>query len=232
MVDSGPLIDAPDRERGILAPADRKYLDNPEEYQDRKTRQAAYNRRNEIPGRIRNSLLDMSILAHPQFPEDFLEEAFSVSEEKVDEQEGPWARLVQRGDVDEPLVDDKVEDAVVDAITFFHRMYPPSLFNEIIEEGVKQAVDYYYPDHEVVDASYEPEIRRQGAAHKRAKQAFEKGRRLTDEQIRILLKGDDVDPEEVATHVREQPDSPQNTSFVEWSSEVGELKKPPFSEDE
>lgn len=219
MVDADQFIDDPGRDRGILAPVDREYLNDPERYQNQKSRQAAYKRREEIPKRIRNSLLDMSILAHPQFPGDLLEAAFSVPEDRVDEQEGLWARAVQRGDLEGPLSDSRVEDSVVEAITLFHRMYPPSLFNDFVEDGVKQAGDHYYPDYEVLDASYEPDIRQKGAAHERAKRRFEKGLRLTDEEIRILLKWGEIDPEEVATHVREQPEEPENTSFAESFAE-------------
>jgi hypothetical protein len=236
MVDADQFIDDPGRERGVLAPADREYLNDPEGYQNQKSRQAAYKRREEIPKRIRNSLLDMSILAHPQFPDDLLEAAFSVPEDRVDEQEGPWARAVQRGDLEGPLSDSGIEDSVVEAITLFHRMYPPSVFNDIVEEGVKQAVDHYYPDHEVLDASYEPDIRRKGAAHEWAKRSLEEGGRLTDEEIRILLKRGEIDPEEIAAHVREQP---ENTSFadsfaewVEQAEDFGGDFDPPADEGE
>jgi len=219
MVDTGQFIDDPSRDRGILAPADREYLNDPERYQNQKSRQAAYKRREEIPKRIRNSLLDMSILAHPQFPGDLLEAAFSA-EEGIDEREGLRARAIQRANVDWTLTDPRIEDSIVDAMTLFHRMYPPSLFNDFVEDGVKQAGDHYYPDYEVLDASYEPDIRRKGAAHEWAKRSLEEGYRLTDEEIRILLKQGETDPEEVATHVREQPEEPENTSFAEWCEQA------------
>ena len=47
-----------ERERGILSPADRKYLKNPEEYSD----QAAYERRQAIVTRIHEALHDFPLL--------------------------------------------------------------------------------------------------------------------------------------------------------------------------
>jgi hypothetical protein len=47
-----------DRERGILSPADRRYLQDSEAYSD----QAAYERREAIKTRVREGLLDFSML--------------------------------------------------------------------------------------------------------------------------------------------------------------------------
>jgi len=60
-----------DRPRGILSPADRRYLNNPEEYSD----QAAYERRQAIITRVHEALHDFSLLVS-ELDEERLGEAF------------------------------------------------------------------------------------------------------------------------------------------------------------
>lgn len=196
-------IENPGRGRGIFSEADREYLKDPENY---KSRQARHKRREEIPPRIENGILDFSILADPEFPEERLNEAFSASEDEAEELDGPWAHAVQTGQIDGPLSDPDVEDSVVDAVAFFHRMYPPSLFNDIIEEGVERAVERYYPGVEVVDASYNPDIRDKETAHEVAKKKLEAGTPLTGKETKLLIEVSEVDVDRVVENIRNQPE--------------------------
>lgn len=186
--------------RGVFSKADRNYLRNPGEY----SRQAANERERKIVERIQDSMLDFRWLADPEFPDHLLEQAFSASEEQVEELSGPWARKVKTGEIDERLSDPEMEDSTVEMVATLHRMYPPSLFNGIIEEGVEKAVKYYYPEYEVRDASYDPDIRRQDEAYERAKRRLEQDSLLRDEDVRVLLERGEVDPQRVADKIQEQ----------------------------
>lgn len=64
-----------DRGRGILTPADRAYLADPEQY----SRQAQYNRNQAIRKRVGNALLDVPILVDG-LSHDVWEEALSLTE--------------------------------------------------------------------------------------------------------------------------------------------------------
>lgn len=213
-------IEETERPRGLLSDADRKYLTNPEEYG---TRQSRYKRREAIPERIHHGMLDFGILADPDFPDELLDKAFGVPNNELGSYDGPWAEMIQSGRIDGELIHPAVENGAVNAITLFHRIYPPSKFNDIIEEGVKQAVEYYYPEMEVKDAGYSPTIEKRGAAHDRAKRRLEKERRLTDEMVRLLLEEGEVDPQEVVKHVRNPPEPPKrDRSAIDLFSDVGE----------
>lgn len=190
------------KERGILSKADRKFLRTPEEY----SRQAGNERKKAIVERIRAAMLDFHYLADPEFPGELLTEAFRVPDDEVPDHEGPWARAVSRGELDHLLAPD-MEDGVVNAIATFHRVLPPSLFNEAVEEAVEKAVKWYYPDHEVVDAGYEPDIQERGQVHKTAKWKLENDIPLTGEESKTLIEEGEVDPDDVVAHIRGSPES-------------------------
>jgi len=68
-----------ERGRGILTPADREFLRNPEDY----SRQAAYNRNEAIKERVENSMLDFMLLAR-ELDAGVYEDLFSAKREAVD----------------------------------------------------------------------------------------------------------------------------------------------------
>ena len=185
-------IEVPHEERGILSPADREYLQHPEDY----SRQAANEREQRIVERIRNALLDFRYLADPEFPDEYLEESFGDQEAhgRVEPISLPEGGLT--------LSDGYVEDSVVEAITLFHLIYPPAVFNDMIEEAVETAVSRYRPDIEVVDASYNPDIRDRGAVHQIAMGKLDEGDPLSAEETKLLLEYGEVDPDRVVEHVR------------------------------
>lgn len=193
-------IDTPHEKRGILSAADRRFLQNPDDY----SRQAANEREDRIVERIRNAMLDFRYLADPEFPEEYLAEAFRQSE-------GPSIRQplsVQESGV--ALSDPRIEDSAVEAITLFHRIYSPSTFNDMIEEAVVTAVDRYYSDIQVVDASYNPDIRDREVVHDRAVEKVEEGLPLTPDETKLLLEYGEVDAKDIAEHVRETGDDTDN----------------------
>lgn len=198
---SGDGEDGGPREtRGILSEADRTYLQNRGEY----SRQAANERQKRITERIRAAVLDFQYLAAPEFPDELLENAFSAAGD-ADEYESVWAEGVQRGAAGATLSDPAVDAGVVEALAFFHRVYPPERFNQLVEDGVTTAVDRYYPDVEVVDASYNPDIRDRQGAHDVAKSKLEDGRPLTAEQSKLLIQWGEVDPDRVVENIRGAP---------------------------
>lgn len=68
-----------DRPRGLLSSADREYLADPEEYVETRTRQSAKERRDFTEERVRNGLLDFSLLlAH--LDKDGAEDLLSMGE--------------------------------------------------------------------------------------------------------------------------------------------------------
>lgn len=69
-----------ERGRGILTPADREFLRNPEDY----SRQAAYNRNEAIKERVENSTLDFMLLAR-ELDAGVYEDLFSAKREAVDD---------------------------------------------------------------------------------------------------------------------------------------------------
>jgi hypothetical protein len=147
-------------------------------------------------------MLDFQYLADKDFPEELLEEAFTPAEGEINDLDGAFADLHQRGELEAELLDPNVEESCVAAVAFLHRMLPPTLFNDVVERGVKQAVREYYPEYEVVDASYEPDIRSPEKAYERAERFLENGFTLSDEQVRLLLERGEVEPEKIAEHVQ------------------------------
>lgn len=195
-------IENPDRDRGIFSESDRLYLVDRENYATRQTR---YNRKQEIPRRIRNAFLDLAILADPEFPEDLLDEAFrDPSGETVDvgEMVGAWEDR-EPAMREQPAADEAMQQGFVEAIALMNKLYTQTGATALVEEGTTTAVRRYYPELEVVDASYDPDIRPRGQAHDVAKHRLKEDLTLTDEQVRLLLEKGEIDPERVAKHVRD-----------------------------
>lgn len=191
-------IDDEREERGILSAADRNYLRNPEEY----SRQAANARQRRIVERVRNGLLDFQYLADPEFPEEYLEQAFASTQDGP--VRGPVVSITAAEDAEKIAKSDpEVKNGATEAITTFHRIYPPATFNNMVEEAVQTAVARYYSGIEVVDASYNPDIRERDSVHDRAKKKLDNDDPLTPRETKLLLEYGEVDPDRVVEHVRE-----------------------------
>ena len=190
-------IDDDRDERGILSRADREYLRNPEEY----SRQAANARQRRIVERTRNALLDFRYLADPEFSDELLLRAFAAPPDLGGRH--PLLGTVPDGASTEIVVSDpEVEASAAEAITTFHRIYPPELFNSLVEDGVVSSVNRFQAEKEVVDASYSPDIRDREKVHERAREKLESDIPLTAEETKLLLEYGEVDPDRVVEHVR------------------------------
>ena len=190
------------RGRGILSESDRNYALNNEQWSKEKSRPAANQRREAIIERLRNSMLDFILLADEEFPEELLSQVFHLDQEYDLEKHGPLS-LMQFGQLDLEQ-DPRIQEGCTAAIALIYRMYSPTIANTIIEEGVRQAVQAFYPEHKVVDASYNPDLRSPDRAHEQAKNRMEKGLRLREDDLRLLLEQQEVDPQRVASHVQEK----------------------------
>lgn len=99
------------RPRGILSPADRRYLSNSEEYADRHSRQSVKERKDAIRERVRHSMLDISFLVD-DLPDGLLREALAADDDRdpaealpdlvsllyqLDESEYQLERLIEAG---------------------------------------------------------------------------------------------------------------------------------------
>lgn len=190
-----------ERERGILSSADREYAIDPEKWSENKSRPAVNQRKKAITNRVRDSILDFEYLADEKFPQEILDSAFERPDNFDPKKDGPL-NLRQAGAIDSEAKDPNIEEGFIAAVSLIYRTFSPSVANKIIERGVIRATNDFYPNHEVVDASYEPVLRPTENAYERAKDSLEEGLNLTSEQIRLLLEHGEVDPEEVAEHVQ------------------------------
>ena len=189
------MTDDDGRDRGILSPADRNYLRNPDEY----SRQASHEREKKIKERIRNALLDISLLASPEVDGQFLAEALRwEGPDLVMEHNEAW----KKGPFGVIEVDDEMMRTLVDAIVLAGRNLTISKYTALVEEATETLVRRYHPGSVLVDARYEPDIENPDQAYGRAKGKLSMEQDLTDAEIRLLLEQGEVDAETVAEHVR------------------------------
>lgn len=191
-----------ERERGILSSADREYARDPEKWSESKSRPAASQRKNAIANRIQNAIIDFNYLADEDFPQEILDSAFQIPDDFELEEDGPFSHgkvggisLNGRG----PII-----QGFTAAVSLIYRSFPTTVANRIIEQGVIQATNDFYPDYNLIDASYDPVLVSKEDAHERARDALEQGSKLTGEQVRLLLEQGEVDPTEVAEHVQKK----------------------------
>jgi hypothetical protein len=134
-------MDSIDRPRGILTKADRRYLENPEEYSN----QGAYERRQAIRERLYESLYDFSLLVN-ELDEETRREVFAGEGE--DDREQPInvlhsvVALLYLGLTDTVEPDDWVNDA----------------FRTMIARGVKRA--YFERGYSVENVTVNFEVKR------------------------------------------------------------------------
>lgn len=199
-----------DRDRGILSTSDREYALNNEQWTKDKSRAAVNQRKKAIINRIRNGMLDFNHIANEEFPGELLRSVFYISEGGFNISNKEPVSLRDAGMIQSDYQEPRIEEACIDIVALIYRMYPPSLANSIVEKGVSQAIGDFYPKSEVVDASYTPELQSPHKAHEIAKHSLNNGYELTDEQVRLLLEEGEVDPREVAEHIKQDNEPNEN----------------------
>lgn len=180
-------IDDDERDRGILGTPDRQFIRGEKEYAHRQT---AYERKQTIKNRVRQSLLDISLLAR-ETDDELLEE------------------LV--GDYHET---DSIQQGLIDGIGFIFRTTareglsetlgsgPRNMdFETVLEKGVRRgffAEDCLVDDFEyTTKTTHVPDLNT-------AKELAEEGEELSPEFIRFILHQDAIDTEAIQDRVREQ----------------------------
>ena len=192
-----------DRDRGILSESDRRYALDYERWSEGKSRVAGNQREAAIINRVGNSMLDFRILSNKEFSHDLLEQVFQSPEEEFSVNQIDSLSLQQIDTIFE-YRNPGIEQGCISAVELIYRMYSPTIANKIIEMGVKRAIRDFYPEYEVSDASYDPELHSPDRTHQLAKEFLEEGVTLSDEQIRVLLERGEVNPETIAEHVQSE----------------------------
>lgn len=190
-----------ERTRGILSPEDREYILEPEKWSENKTASEIDQRKKAITNRLRNAILDFEYLSHENLPQPILDSAFQCPDDFDPEKDGPIT-LRQAGGIDVGGKDPSIERGFAAAVTLIYRTFSTYVANEIVEKGVINATSVFYPDHEIVDASYDPTLRPVEGVYERAKKALEEGSILSNPQVLLLLKEGEVDPDDVAENVQ------------------------------
>jgi hypothetical protein len=196
-----------DRDRGILSTSDRRYALDYERWSEGKSRAASNQRETSIIKRIGNGILDFRNLSNEEFPQELLEQVFRAPEEEFSVNQIDSLSLQQMDTIFE-YHNPGVEQGCISAVELIYRMYTPNVANKIIEMGVRRAIRDFYPEYEVSDASYDPELDSPDKTHQRAKKFLEEGVTLSDEQIRVLLERGEVNPVTIAEHVQSETQSP------------------------
>jgi hypothetical protein len=173
------MSDEPDteRDRAMLAPADRRFLSDPDEYAEGRTRKSVYNRRQAIAGRLTGTLRDFQGLSR---------------------------RLTGRvwDDVTDALSnnDSDARRGMISAISLFYELHE-SLgwdFERTLHEAINEAYTYGVMNRElenrtVDDVSFETELIEPddyGELLERVETKLETGKPLTDAEKAWLLERD------------------------------------------
>jgi hypothetical protein len=101
------------------------------------------------------------------------------------------------------LEDHGVKRGFIAAVALIYRLYNREDANRIIQKGFKRAIEDFYPETTVIDASYNPKTKSPELAYLNAKATLENDESLTDTQIRLLLEEGEIDPEKIAKHIQQ-----------------------------
>jgi hypothetical protein len=176
------------RERGVLSPADRAYLSDPDEY----TRQATHKRKKAITQRVRDSVLDLSLLLE-ELPGHRRREILG----------GQFGRV----DPEEPLDTDggPPTESFRDAVAFLYLAAAdrPEDAQGVVEEGVRRGEQRLGPPDRRVEAELEVERKDLQQFANRGERKMNDGRELSDTEVRALLETGRETPEQVAEYVRD-----------------------------
>lgn len=157
------------RKRGVLTPADREFIQNPDEY----SRQATYNRETEIQRRAANALLDYPLLIEFGEYDAVLEEVDSGLVEALKAQVAfVYKTAKEAGFHAEDLIDDAIEEAKESRIDVLKQRFesdPESLtiselsdlytagelseeaYNEFFHEHLRRPIGNVDPEDDDVD---------------------------------------------------------------------------------
>jgi hypothetical protein len=188
-----------DRDRGIFSSSDRAYLQNPEQWENEHSHSAVEQRKEAISTRIQNSIIDFHYISNENFSWDMVDSTFRAKKD-IDPKERIPRPLWQAGQNRSYNYD--IQDGFVSAISTLYRAYPLMTANRIIREGVIEFIEKFKPELEVKNAKFRPQLTHKKGAHDRAKEALSEGSSITNAQLRLLLLNGEVEPAEVATHVR------------------------------
>lgn len=183
-----------ERKRGILSPADRRYLRSPDEY----SRQATFERQNAIRQRVKDSLLDLTVLLESLPNHEFRKitggQFGALSEDQVAE-----------------LLDSEGETEMVEALQngiallYLAAAERPENHYDIVEEGVRRGETRRGPDKRTVEVTLDVDASRMDYVATQAQEKIERGIDLTDADVRALLETGRVPADEVAEYLQ-QPD--------------------------
>lgn len=180
-----------ERKRGVLSPADRRYLRDPESY----SRQSSYERRYSIRQRLRDSVLDFSLLFE-SLPPSERQAAFGVSTGFV----SPEEDVVE---LDEEELQ-AGEEGVRDGVGFLFQVARDlgGSGRRAVEDGVQRGEEATGPH--TAEVSLDVETYQTARLANRARERLEGGEELTDGQVRAALERGTVDPERLAAHLRNE----------------------------
>ena len=193
-----------ERGRGILTPADREFLRNPDEY----SRQAAYNRNEAIKERVENSVLDFILLAR-ELDTSVYEDLFSPKREAVD---GGVMSTIPEGNLGVPfgvmfLIRVALADNLHERNPRFGVENALSPFIGDVENGIDMFLNYHHALRGDVDVSVS--VENLSTVDRYAEQLDERDEPVTGfERIEATsqLSRAGYSPEEIAELLGEQPE--------------------------
>lgn len=184
--------DTDERERGILSPADRRFLRDPEEY----SRQGQYERKSAIKQRVYDSILDLSLLFE-LLPPSQRHEIFGRSTGMGD--------MNFFGMFDDPQ---RLEHALRDGISFLYMSAENTgagAGERLVREGVEHGEEKHGSHHAVVDIDIERQ--KQPVLAGRGREKMENGEALENGEIRALLESEQIPDEKVGQYLREDTET-------------------------
>lgn len=176
-----------DRDRGILTTADREYLCGEREYSSEQSERDA---RYRIRKRVKNSILDFSILLNHLQDPDRKQIFQSNFPQKPDSGGDPDISL---DDFEEIVEKHRFQDSMSNAIGFLYlaTMDVNWRVESAFSDGIKQAEEKR--GFVVDDVSVDISVSRKEAGIDELIKRFEEGDSLTPEELRTVLRSDSVD---------------------------------------
>lgn len=180
-----------DRRRGVLSPADRQYLNNPDDY----SRQAANERKKAITQRVRDGVLDLAAL---------LDELSTARRREI---LGGQAGRVDPEHIGDVLAtDDDMTEAITDAVAFLYIAAADRQEQDhrgTIKEAVRRAEQRRGPPARSVEVELNIETTDLNWTATQAQQRMADGGELSDSHVRALLETGRVSPEKLAEYVQD-----------------------------
>jgi len=192
------LDEREERGRGVLSPADRQYLTDPDGYVEEKSRQAAQERKEATRQRVRDGLLDLALLFE-HLPAEELRKAF-----------GGRGWMDPDEELDDQLPDSEVGDRLPPAVAFLYLVasdHTPAHPEDVVEDAIRRAERRRGYGAVEVDLEIDRgEIHRLAAL---ASTKMEQEKALSNAQVRAALEYDGPAapaPDELAEYLRREQD--------------------------